>query len=60
MHNYCELSNTALNEQEVQRFVDLEREIEQAGSRIYSMSTVGGTGTRSALTDYFKEYVDTA
>ena len=60
MHNYCELHNTALNEREVKRFVDLEREIEQAGSRIYSMSTVGGTGTRSALADYFKEHVDTA
>lgn len=60
MHNNCELHNTALNEREVQRFVDLEREIEQAGSRIYNMPTVGGTGTRSALADYFKEHVDTA
>ena len=60
MHNYCELNNTALDEQGVQRFMDLERENEQAGSRIYSISTVGGTRTRSVLTDYFKEYMDTA
>ena len=60
MHNYCELNNTALDEQSVQRFMDIERENEQAGSRIYSTSTVGGTRTRSVLTDYFKEYMDTA
>ena len=60
MHNCCELNNTALDELEVQRFMDLEREIEQAGSRIYSTSTVGGTGTSSVWTDYFKEYTDTA
>ena len=51
MHNYCELNNTALDEQGVQRFMDLERENEQAGSRIYSVSTFGGTRTRSVLTD---------
>ena len=50
MHNYCELNNTALDEQGVQRFMDIERENEQAGSRIYSTSTVGGTRTRSVLT----------
>ena len=26
MHNYCELNNTALDEQSVQRFMDIERE----------------------------------
>lgn len=57
MHNYCELNNTALNEQGVQRFMDLEREIDQAGSRIYSTSAVGGTRTRSVSSDYLKEYI---
>ena len=60
MHNYCGLYNTALEQQGVQRFMDIKRENEQAGSRIYSTSTVGGTRTRSVLTDYFKEYMDTA
>ena len=60
MHNYCELNNAALDEQGVQMFMDLERENEQAGSRIYSTSTVGGTRTRSVLTDYFKVYMGTA
>lgn len=58
MHNYCELNNNALDEQGFQRFMDLERENEQEGSRIYSTSTVGGTRTRSVLTDYFREYMD--
>ena len=56
MHNYCELNNTALDEQGVQRFMDFERENEQAGSRIYSTSTVGGALNRSVLTDYFIAY----
>ena len=60
MHNYCEFNNTTLDEQGVERFMDLERENEQAGSRIYSISTVGGTRTRSVLADYFEEYMDTA
>ena len=62
MHNYCELNNTALDEQGVPKFMDFERENEQAGSRIYSTSTVGGTRNRSLLTDYFIEYniMDTA
>lgn len=35
MHKYCELNNTAPDEQSVQRFMDLGRENQEACSRIY-------------------------
>ena len=54
MHNYCELNNTAPDEQSVQRFMDLGRENQEACSGIHNTSTVGGTRARSVLTDYLK------